>query len=492
MRMSEAVTISHRELRLSRPEHGPDETSVALEAGIAAETAPAVGRELGAEPTSLYSPILPFLSVLLYERDGDDSVAYHPSVGYARAIYIAVAINWVIDALGLSYLFHGYFASWESRGASVAIAVVLGVVMSTAFSVFAISFVQKPLPSFTIPSGWSRHLRWIAPPMLLATGCILSAQIWDPEQVGPWFEFTVLASWTLLAGGAFAGLVFSLGVSDALFLSTRVATMMGLGYIVAGPLHEAMFKKEIERSFYERQVADLDRRISELGESTRKKSDDGISLCMRAAGFQDSACADIQSLVTCQTDTVKAYKVLLDAERAGSKDLAPEARDRLKNACADASAVLAYALTGQHGTGEKYERRVAEQGQAQQELERLQLRGAACNTAKETCLIEFTKPSEYNEQRAKLEAERALFATELRETQTLALGAIERGLEFQHLVAPAGSDQAGSVDMATEIVRNKLNVAWFLAMVVPFIVIVMKLTGGERLEPYLRRRWARR
>ncbi|MEZ4241746.1 MAG: hypothetical protein R3F59_37480 [Myxococcota bacterium] len=82
--------------------------------------------------------------------------------------------------------------------------------------------------------------------------------------------------------------------------------------------------------------------------------------------------------------------------------------------------------------------------------------------------------------------------------RALALEALTEGAVGVEAAVAEGAVAQGTVGDAVRaarragVVQAKLFAAWFLAVAMPALVLVMKLTAGSRLEPYLRRRWAGR
>jgi hypothetical protein len=455
-------------------------------------------RQDGRPAAPSYSPILPFLGVLLRGRDApllaraSEAPSYHPSVGYARDIYVAIAMNALVDLLGFAFLFHAYVAGRAEGWRAWAIGVGLGAVFSLAFATFAVSLVRKPL----------RY------PRLDPRGAGIAAAV---VAVGVAVAALGDASLPMRRAGGLAvalglgfGSVSALGLQDGALLATRAAVMVGVGWLVAGPLHEAMFHDEIDRSYRATAIAAIERRVSEQQALLSTVRTDRFEICMRE-GQQppDPGCAEPRAEAERAELTVQALAFVRGQELTGA-DAERNRAFLLERAEALGSsavvALLGVGATGRAGHGPRYQEAVrlgpvaARQAEADRDAE------AACLATAAACEARLVDDPRVIALEAELSGLRDRVAV-LR-SGVAQPGPIERALALEALIEapgnlvggphpgdPPGGDHGGG---RAATIRGKLFAAWFLAMVMPVLVLVMKVSAADKLEPYLKRRWAGR
>lgn len=427
------------------------------------------------------APILPFFPVLLLGRDGWTAAQALPSVGYARGIYLAIAINWLIDLLGLAWLFHTYLATWDTAWIAVGAPLLLATLLSSGFAVFAVGLVQKPLRRPRVPRlSWPLRLT-LGMLASLGLGVVLASQVFVAQ--GEWFALAVLAAEASLAVGAVVLLAAAFGVMDAIYVLARGVVMVSVGYLVATPLHEAMFEHEIEESFYTRQ----ERRLEvELAALDTKASDETVSAgesCRIKAGFaNDLDCRDLKRSAGEAGAMMRAYQFVAHSEENGYQDEAArkalEAEQVHFPSLAD---VLSIKPSARKKRGRLYFEYISDRDKYEGAMQEFERRYKACVAASARCEGETQPAARTANARERLTRELQLYVD-----RRIKLGAIDRALELEHLIE---AREADSVVGAREVVWAKLRAAWILALMMPLIVVTMKLTAGARLEPFLDRRW---
>jgi hypothetical protein len=479
-------------------------------------------------------PILPFFSVLLQGRDAEwgwgtadgAEPVRHPTVGYVQVIYFAIALNWVVDFAGMTYMFHTYLVSWSAPVVRWGIPMVLATVFSTGFASFAVSLVQKPLRRPRIPrsSPWAMIAGFATLVSCLAV--ILATWAFD-DLASPWFTFAAFLAWSWLGLAAMIAFFVAFGTMDALYVSSRGVVMVFVGYLVADPLHEAMFEKEIEDSFYQERVARVQAALEKLEEVNAeglKKHKEATEICTkRYTKTEVQSCADMEKSVHLLELQIRSYNALMDDEYRGSVD--EERRDKIR---ADAKA---YALEGELDmlnerpksphVGKRWRAYEEARNRASDLLKvamgslgvcQKDSRQPVVNEDEKKACIEKLEVEEGESRTSRMKEMSKLLAERARlENREEAMGAIDRALALRDLIEHASSrrdddaddergntandQERGSVEGATDtskaeaVVERKLVAAWFMALVMPLIVVTMKLTGGARLEPYLGQRW---
>jgi hypothetical protein len=449
------------------------------------------------KPARKGGPILPFFGVLLRGVDAPllsrQPPDYHPSVGYAREVYVAILMNWFVDLFGFTYLFHSYLASWEPAWLPWTLGLVLGVAFSTAFGTFALSLVRKPLSAPTF--GRKEHR--IAGILMAAGGAgLVVGAIFGEGEVSKLFELAKTASWIAFAGGAALGLLTTFGFQDGATVFTRATVMMGVAYLVAGPLHEAMFRKEILQSFRERSLQSLEREIASTGPALEAAKATVLSACMRARKIAvnsqngEGGCEEVKRERGRAELLVQAIDFVKDQELTGvdasvNRTFLVDSAMKL-----DATAVVALLGTGasgQAGEGRRYQQAVAMESEARRAAEQARETETSCVTALGECeqaVVSDPNVLGLSQRLGELGNQADVLRRGVEEP-----GAIERALALEAILVGEGGPDSGR---RAEILSGKLLAAWFLAMVMPIIVLVMKISAGDKLEPYLRKRWAMR
>jgi hypothetical protein len=442
-----------------------------------------------------WSPILPFLGVLVRgvdaplfgppERHGSP-VAYHPSVGYTRDIYVAIAMNWCVDLFGFSYLFHGYFAGWESRGSAWGVALGLGGVFATAFATFATSLVRKPLRS---PRARWRVLRVSGTVAGLGALAVVVASALGPDSVAS--DVLRGLGWLSLGGASLASLFSAFGFQDGAMLATRAAVMLGVGYLVAEPLHEAMFSQEIAEAHREQQLAGIRGELAAIEPRLVDLRESAFGSCMRARSVPvDPTCGEPRAERERAELLVQAIAFVKGDEKSGKPTNAT--RDYLLTTARELEATAVVALLGAPGPrGEGYSPRYQQAVAMQSDAKKL---AHAARSLEDSCVsaaAECEQSSAGHPEVAALGNRRSELEASLATVDQSAVdpGPIDRAIALDHLVR--GSGGADGLQRAS-VLQGKMMAAWFLAMVMPIIVLAMKVSAGNKLEPYLRKRWAGR
>jgi len=442
-----------------------------------------------------HQPILPFLSVLVAGRDGSlahdrgdfEPLGYHPSIGYARSIYLAIAINWVVDWLGLAYLFHGYLANLESAWLSVGVPIALGMVLSSGFANFAVGLVTKPLGRPSLTQTTKRMAGVVAGAMVVCTMILGAAFVWDPGEVNARSPLLEFAHWLSMGGvvvGIFALMALAWSVMDALFLGTRMVVMVVVGFLVAGPLHEAMFREEIEAAH--RQLRETELRALAMTQRDDRRIADSAEF--RACIANRGGTVDSNGQFVCRVTQddidrldlhIDAAVLMRDSEKSGypnweaRRRLAAQARSR---GAEEAAALLQQEVSGRRGGGARYQEHVDRvEDLKDRRVDKLSEK-ARCAATLDACVATGGSQSGSDIDKAVVER----IDAQLRALEVQQPGPIDRAKALDHLVRSSASG---------DLIEQRLLVAWVLALLMPLIVVVMKLTAGQRLEPYLQRRW---
>lgn len=447
-----------------------------------------------------WGPILPFWGVLLRGFDGpvrsnpDDAPdvydaptrpTYHPSVGYAREIYVAIGMNWLVDLLGFVYLFHSYLVGWEPLSAWL-IATLLSVAFSTAFATFAVSLVRKPLSA---PRRDTTVLAVAGGLVAVGVLGLVAGSVWDPT-ASPLARFVSVVSWLPLGAGGLAALASTFGFQDGVMVFTRATVMSGVAYLVAGPLHEAMFEKEIERSFRDLSLEAIAAEGSTLRPELEQARSAVFGACMRSRSApEEGACRQPKAERERAELLVQTIAFVEQQELTGVDGAASRAflLDRAREVGGTAVvALLGGGATGRAGIGPRYQQAVAMKAEALRSASAAKQAEDACVSAVASCEgIVAADPRVQG-----LERRLASLQTQADAVQSGVErpGAIERALALESIVRGHGNEGG----RRAAILNGKLLAAWFLAMVMPVLVLVMKCSAGDKLEPYLRKRWTGR
>ncbi len=438
-----------------------------------------------------WQEVLPFFGVLLTGKDAPllrpgQAPTYHPSVGYARDVYVAITMNWLVDALGFTWMFHGFFVTaFEQSWLPWLIAVILGTTFSSAFATFAISMVRKPIQDANL-----RFLPVAASVLLLAAGVAGFAYAWygtGAEIANN--DLLLFGSGTslLLATGVF--LLATYGFQDGSMVFIRGLVMFTAGFLVAGPLHETMFYSEIideyGRQVQERAEDDAREKASEL----QNVADAQFASCMlQHAMPADRQCLEAQRETEKASLMVSAIEFVKNEEEQGADPVADrgylleKARDL---EATDVVALIGVGATGKRGKGPRYYKAVGMEKEARVKAAAAQGHEKLCREAVAECEAEVQK----NEQVLALQSEVSeLQAVAEDAVATRPPGAIDRARALEAITE--GDYDEEEAEKRSVWMTGRLAAAWFLAMVMPLIVLIMKLTAGDKLEPYLRKRWA--
>lgn len=436
-------------------------------------------------------PVLPFWGVLLRGRDAplfrqDIRPTYHPSVGFARDIFVAISLNWLVDVLGLTWLFHGYFVTLEPWWVAWAIAAPLAIAFSSAFATFAISMVRKPIqePQFRVSVLLGATFLAAA-----VTGFLLPLAGFDwVPQYGELIQYGSIGA---LLVGAILSLVSTFGFQDGSMVFTRAFVMFTLAYFVAGPLHETMFYKELMEEYRSQQVDEVTDEIAEKQAQRDSERNDLVASCLKRASLPpDPECTEAKRRLGRAELLVSAIEFVKDEELLGENAVANRAYlvDKAKELEAtQVIGMIGAGSTGKRGRGPRYRQALTIEPEAKRGLEEAKAHEARCLEAVGQCeaeAIDAPRIATLNEELTTLEGrvERVKSGEDLP-------GVVERAEALDVITNGDGSEED---EGRSAWMWSRLAAAWFLAMVMPLIVLVMKLTAGDKLEPYLRKRWAGR
>jgi len=442
---------------------------------------------------SRWTPILPFFGVMLRGLDAplstprEQAPAYHPSVGYARDVYVAITMNWVVDVVGFTYLFHSYLVTLRPWWFPWILALALGFTFSTAFATFAMSLIRKPIRSPTFE---------VRPTVI---GILLALLSLAGFVVAGMFEESLEGTLTVIRGLSLASLLAGAGVwlfntfgfSDGFLIFTRAVVMFTVGYLVAGPLHETMFHKEIMEEYKAQALTTITAEQQEKKPLREAAFDTAFETCMRRKGLPpDLRCEQPRrereraKLVTEAIDLVQEQE-LYGRSAAGADFLLTRAEEL---GASEVAVIIGTGPSGHAGMGPRFQRAKAREPGARAELEQAIETERSCLEHASTCEDEATTaPAVVNLDR-RMEELRSK-AQRIREGDEEP-GAIERALALEAIIAGHGSTE--NAEERSALLNSRLVAAWFLAMVMPLIVLVMKITAGDKLEPYLRKRWTGR
>ncbi|MBX2797405.1 MAG: hypothetical protein KTR31_07055 [Myxococcales bacterium] len=440
-----------------------------------------------------WSPILPFFGVLFRGLDApfgkpQTAPTYHPSVGYARDVYVAITMNWLVDVLGFTYMFHSYLHSIQPWWLPWALGLLLGMVFSTAFATFAISLVRKPIQDPEIKPGP------LTVAVLFAVAAVAGfvSSIVYVEQLGgyDWIVYRLSIAAVLLGGMVWLFSMF--GFQDGSMVYTRACVMFGVGYLVAAPLHETMFYKEIMEEYQEQQVAEVHAEEASVKDELDGARAGVFGSCMRRKSMPaDDTCAEAKQNVAKADLMISAIEFVKEEERLGED--AVTNRTFLVDNAKDLGATAVVALlgsgsTGLRGLGPRYRQAVKMEPEARTGLELAREDERACLRAVSQCEVEASEDGKVAELTVRI-AELQGKAERVRDGSD-APGTIDRSLALEAITKGHGSTE--DAQERSTVLTSRLAAAWFLAMVMPLIVLVMKVTAGDKLEPYLRKRWAGR
>ncbi|MEM6926477.1 MAG: hypothetical protein AAF602_06085, partial [Myxococcota bacterium] len=295
--------------------------------------------------------VLPFFGVLLRGKDAplfrpSQAPTYHPSVGYARDVYVAITMNWLVDALGFTWMFHGYFVSFEPWWLPWTLAALLGTTFSSAFATFAISMVRKPIQDANL-----QFLPVTAAILLFAAGVAGLAYTW----YGPDIDNASLISFGSGAAILVSAAVFlfsTYGFQDGSMVFIRGLVMFTAGFLVAGPLHETMFYTEIieeyGRQVQERAQEDVEAKSEELGTIADAKF---ASCMLQHAMPADRECLEAKRDTERASLMVSAIEFVKNEEERGADPVAD--RGYLLSKAKDLDATDVIALIGVGATGKR-------------------------------------------------------------------------------------------------------------------------------------------
>jgi hypothetical protein len=318
--------------------------------------------------------------------------------------------------------------------------------------------------------------------------------VWDPER---WalVRFVATASWLPLGAGALLALGATFGVQDGAMVFTRASVMACVAYLVAGPLHELMFEKEIVQAFRDASLAAIEAERTASGPALAEARASTFERCMRSRSVPVGSTCEEPKIARARADLLVQAIAFVEQEEITGMDAGASRSWLLERAReVDASGVVALlggGATGRAGLGPRYQQALA-------------MKAGALEAATEAGRIEAACVSAVAECEAATNADPGVASLERRlsELQVRAdeirrggapPGAIERSLALETLrVGAVGSAEPGAGGRRAAILDGKMLAAWFLATVMPMLVLVMKCTAGDKLEPYLRRRWAGR
>ncbi len=441
-----------------------------------------------------WTPILPFFGVMLRGLDAplstprEQAPAYHPSVGYARDVFVAITMNWVVDVVGFTYLFYTYFANLRPWWFPWIVALALGLTFSSAFATFALSLIRKPIrsPTFEVRAT----VIGIVLALLSLAGFVATAVF--PEGLEGVVGVVQALSLASLLAGAGVWLFNTFGFSDGFLIFTRAVVMFSVGYLVATPLHETMFHKEIMDEYKAQALTGITAEMEEKKPLREAAWSEAFEKCMRRKGLPpDLQCEEPElerqraELLVQAIDFVKEQELLGVTSKTTYEYLQKTAQELKAN---QVVVLLGTGSTGQAGMGARYQRAAKLEATAKRKYDKALATEQSCLENGSTCEDEATtSPAVVNFDR-RMEELRAK-AKRVREGEEEP-GAIERALALEAIVSGEGAGE--DADERSALMNSRLVAAWFLAMVMPLIVLVMKVTAGDKLEPYLRKRWTGR
>ncbi|MEM6928060.1 MAG: hypothetical protein AAF602_14100 [Myxococcota bacterium] len=444
--------------------------------------------------TSRWTPILPFFGVMFRGLDAPLSTprelapAYHPSVGYARDVFVAITMNWVVDVVGFTYLVHSYLVTLRPWWFPWILAVALGFTFSTAFATFALSLIRKPIRS---PVFEVRATLVAVVFALVSLAGFVTTAVFAESLEGGVGVVQALSLASLLAGAG-VWLFNTFGFSDGFLIFTRAVVMFSVGYLVAGPLHETMFHKEIMEEYKAQALSAIAEEQDEKKPEREAAFAESFETCMRRAGLPaDLLCEEPKldrrraELEVQTIDFVKEEELLGRSSDKTREYLLETAQELGANSVV---VLIGSGTTGQAGMGARYQRAANMEPVAKRKFEMATKTEQACLENARSCEQEaVSSPVVVNFDKRKEELDAKAERVRTGEEEP---GAIERALALEAIIAGEGSTE--DAEERSSLLNSRLVAAWFLAMVMPLIVLVMKVTAGDKLEPYLRKRWTGR
>ena len=291
----------------------------------------------------------------------------------------------------------------------------------------------------------------------------------------------------IMAGVTF--LFSTFGFQDGSMIFTRAGVMFAVGYFVAQPLHETMFFAEIMEEHQRLELAEVADEIKGKEGELADAKVAAFDSCMRRHSMPpDSTCAEASRRFGQAELLVAAIEFVKDEELRGKDPV--QTRGYLLDRASALEATEVVTLigpgsTGLRGRGPRYHNAVKREPGARQAVAEAKAYEERCRTSVAECEDETTE----EEAVAALHDEIAVLHTrsELLEAGEDRPGVLDRTRALESLIEGGedGEDQSAWV-------LGRLVAAWFIALVMPLIVLVMKITAGDKLEPYLRKRWAGR
>ncbi|MEN0062099.1 MAG: DUF4407 domain-containing protein [Myxococcota bacterium] len=467
---------------LSRPDLDYDEENSSLEPLATRDRFGTVRR---------WIPVLPFFGVMLRGKDAplfqpNMAPTYHPSVGYARDVYVAITMNWLVDALGFTWMFHGYFVSLEPWWLPWLLAALLGTTFSSAFATFAISMVRKPIQDANL-----QFIPITVSVVLFALAIAGFGYEWYGPDTGISDGLVNFGAGISLAASIAVFLFATYGFQDGSMIFVRGLVMFTAGFLVAGPLHETMFYSEIIEE-HGRMVQDEARdKVETKSEELAAVVEQKFGSCMlQHAMPADPECFEAKQQTERASLMVSAIEFVKNEEEQGADPVADrgyliaKAKDL---EATDVVALIGVGATGKRGKGPRYFKAVGMEKDARSKAAEAQGHEDLCRQAVAECETEVRADPAV----ANLQAE----VDELDEQAKTAVatrppGVLDRAEALEAITR--GDSDAENAEARSMWMTSRLAAAWFLAMVMPLIVLIMKLTAGDKLEPYLRKRWAGR
>lgn len=435
--------------------------------------------------------VLPFLDVLIRGREPhlSESDLVHPSVGYAQGIYVVIAFGWVIEVASFAYLGWTYSAGLDSLILRGIIAALAGFSFATTVLFLELLFVRKPLP---IPRV--TLVSQIAFPAVIG---LLTA--------GLAIQFDLGGAWSMVVGALAAGVFGVVGsmwgwMQSALIMS-RVAIVALVALIVAIPLHEMMFITEIKDAYYTPKIESIRDEISAINKEIRSACETQLNSA-RMHLEKDQACKSEQDKVEHDNLACQAYTFVLDTTRK-SYNQKSKTELRFERSQRKLFQEAAHKIGGddimsfvtqspsQHrrekslidDTKRKYCE--VEVQNADKELKKCRYNVDNIERNVEQCVA---KSSGEGDRADTLIQKRGELDGYLNDKATI--GALDLGLALDKV-------ERGDIKLAPEdlararraVIFQKFITPWFLALLIPMIVIALKLTAGKELEDYLYQRW---
>jgi len=428
--------------------------------------------------------ILPFFSVLVRGREPGPGGG-HPSVGYVQGIYVVIALGWVIETVSFGYLGWSYSAAIANVWLRLAASVVVGGSLSTTLLFLVLLFVRKPLPRPQFTSAW----KIFAPAALGVVALVAGMGI--GLELGP-----ALLVGVLIGGGfAVAGLVY--GWMESVFVVSRIVIMCVVAFVVAAPLHEMLFMETVEAVYYEGQIAGVERELDDLDGRARQECEDKYQY----SSVKEQGCSDEEREHNVDVLTVEVIEHLLLATRWGAArdsgrldEVQEDLVDRAEKLGAkDAATRLRRGPESYRGRAQRKMLRSDRAVYGAREESSLVRQQKCRDTVSEIdltvsrCVEERRGTAGYVRERERLESQLAEYRN-----PSSSIPPIEVGLAMRKIEKGGGElSEEEEVEARRTVAMRKSATPWFLALLVPLIVITLKLTAGPDLEDYLHRRWGR-